>query len=249
MESALDNEELAKLVVGARGARRQRVNRALLASLLREGNSEGTEENGEAEGEEETGDDEQNIVRLLVGSRMLRRRRIRNLLLAHILRERSTGDDEEGDVTDDEGGSEGGDGQLMKVLIGSRLLRRRRARRMLLAHLLRSRGESGEDEGFEGDEDTGEDEGGDDNRIVRMLIGSRFLRRKRARRVLLAHLLRSRNDTGDDESGDEESGEDGGSEDGRFARLLIGSRILRKKRARRMLLAHLLKGQKEEATV
>jgi hypothetical protein len=30
-------------------------------------------------------------------------------------------------------------------------------------------------------------------------------------------------------------------------RLLIGSRILKRKRARRMLLAHLLKGKKEEA--
>jgi hypothetical protein len=39
--------------------------------------------------EGEGGGDEHQIVRLLVGDRMLRRRRLRRLTLAHILRERA----------------------------------------------------------------------------------------------------------------------------------------------------------------
>ena len=53
-------------------------------------------------GSEGGGRDEKEIVRLLIGSRMLRRRRIRNLLLAHLLREGREREDED----EDEGGSE-----------------------------------------------------------------------------------------------------------------------------------------------
>ncbi len=78
----------------------------------------------------------------------------------------------------------------MRLLIGSRILRRRRARRMLLGHLLRERGEAGEEE------DEGEDEfaeGGDnERRLLKLLIGHRTRQSKRARRLLMGHLLRER---------------------------------------------------------
>jgi hypothetical protein len=77
----------------------------------------------------------------------------------------------------------------MRLLIGSRILRRRRVRRTLLAHLLR---ESGEAE----DEDEGEDEfgeGGDkEHHLLRLLGGQGIRQRSRARRLLMAHLLRER---------------------------------------------------------
>jgi hypothetical protein len=61
-------------------------------------------------------------------------------------------------------------------------------RRALLAHLLRERHE---EEGDDEDED-GEDEGGEHREILRLLIGSRLLRRRRMQRALLAHLLREK---------------------------------------------------------
>ena len=95
-------------------------------TLLREP----TESSEEIEGE--GGQDERKLARLIVGSRMLRRRRMRNLLLAHLLREGGQGDDEgeEGD---------GEDHRLLRLLIAGGLLRRRRMRRLLLARLLRER--------------------------------------------------------------------------------------------------------------
>jgi hypothetical protein len=78
--------------------------------------------------------------------------------------------------------------------------------------------------------------------FVRLLIGSRMLRRRRIRTLLMAHLLRERQER-DDEDGDE-----GGSEDHRLARLLIRGRIARRRRLRRLLLAKLLKEQHEGAT-
>jgi hypothetical protein len=78
----------------------------------------------------------------LIGSRILRRRRIRRAVLLHLLRERREGEDEdededEGEGDEDEGG--GGERRLLRLLVGSRLLRRRRMRRALLAHLARER--------------------------------------------------------------------------------------------------------------
>jgi hypothetical protein len=148
----------------------------------------------------DVGDDDEeegrNIVRALIGSRMLRRRRVRRLLLAHLLKERGASEegDDEGDVGE---GDDDEDRSLMRLVIGSKILRRRRARRMLLAHLARERAAAGEEEEFEegegeGDDDFGEGGGGDDNRIMKLLIGSRILRRKRARRMILAHLLKER---------------------------------------------------------
>jgi hypothetical protein len=56
---------------------------------LREGHEGDEIEEGESEGEEEGGGEERQIVRLLLGGRMLRRRKLRRLALAHILQERA----------------------------------------------------------------------------------------------------------------------------------------------------------------
>ena len=129
-------------------------------------------------------------MRLLIGSRILRRRRVRRMLLAHLLRERSGAEEDEDEADDEYGEGSEDEGRVMRLLIGSRILRRRGARRMLLAHLLRERGEA------EADEDEGADEfgeGGDkEHRLLRLLAGHRLQHRRRARRMLMAHLLRER---------------------------------------------------------
>jgi len=241
-----DEHRIARLLIGSRLLRRRRLRNLLLAHLLRE---RGEAEDEDDEGEEGSAEDEgRRIARLLIGSRLLRRRRLRNLLLAHLLRERGEAEDE-----DDEGEESGGeedegerDHRLLRLLIGSRMLRRGRARRMLLAHLLREKGESEEESG-DSDDEIGEDEGDDDHRLLRALIASRVLRHRRARRMLLAHLLRKKAGVEHEyEEGEEDMGEDGGDKEHRIMRLLIGSRILRRGRARRMLLAHLLRERFEE---
>jgi hypothetical protein len=65
---------------------------------------------------------------------MLRRRRLRRLALAHLLKERGEGDDE---AEDDEEG-DGEDRRLVRLLLGGRMLRRRRLHRLALTHLLRA---------------------------------------------------------------------------------------------------------------
>ena len=191
MSSAtMDTEELARLALGGRALKNRRIRRVLLARLL---NENAASENGDESEEvgEEGGDEEREVVRALIGSRMLRRRRVRRVLLAHLLRTKGEFETE-GDEGEEETGEEGGDEhEIVRALIASRLLRRRRVRRALLVHLLRSKGEF-ETEGDEGDEDTGEDYGGEESEVVRALIGSRILRRRRVRRVLLAHLLREK---------------------------------------------------------
>ena len=62
---------------------------------------------------------------------------------------------------------------------------------MLLAHLLRESGEAGEEEDEGQDEDG---EGGGEHKLARLLIGKGMARRARARRMLLAHLLRERSE-------------------------------------------------------
>jgi hypothetical protein len=138
----------------------------------------------------------------------------------------------------------------MRLLIGSRLLRRRRARRMLLAHLLRERSgaeeEEDEDEGEPEDEDELGEGGDSERRLMRLLIGSRILRRRRVRRTLLAHLLRESGEAeGDEDEGEDEFGE-GGDKEHHLLRLLGGQGIRQRSRARRLLMAHLLR-EREEA--
>lgn len=185
------------------------------------------------------------FARLALGGRALKNRRLRRAIIARLLNE--NGETSNGEETE-EVGEEGGDEQeLVRALIGSRMLRRRRVRRALLTHLLRAKNEA-EAEGDEGEEGFGEEGGGDEQEIVRALIASRVLRRRRVRRALLARLLRG--DGGFDAEGDEggydvDEGED---DDRELARALIGSRMLRHRRVRRAILTHLL-NERQESTV
>ena len=76
--------------------------------------------------------------------------------------------------------------RAIRLLLGGRTLRRRKLRRLALAHLLNEGGEGAEDDEME------EDEGGEEQRAIRMLLGGRTLRRRKLRRLALAHLLRER---------------------------------------------------------
>ena len=126
----------------------------------------------------------------LLSGRALRRRQVSRQMLARMLGEHAESE-EEGDegLDGEEGGDEGR--RLVRLLVGSRLLRKRRVRRLMLAHLLRE-GSEAEDEGDEGEGASGEEEGGREHKIARLLIASRILRRRRVRRALLAHLLREK---------------------------------------------------------
>jgi hypothetical protein len=249
-DSTMEEEDLARLAVGGRAMRRQRLSRRLLARMLGardEGDYESEE--GDDEFEDSGGDQERRLARLLVGSRILRQRRLRRLMLAHLLRERGEADDTD---SDDEMGAEGEEGegkerQLIRLLVGSRIMRRNRVRRALLAHLLSERGEADDEDTDDETADAEEGEGGE-RKLVRLLIGSRILRRRRVRRALLAHLVRERGEAEDEDvEGDEETADDGAGRERRIIRLLIGSRLLRRRRARRALLAHLLREREEEA--
>jgi hypothetical protein len=128
---------------------------------------------------------------------MLRRRRVRRALLAKLIRDRNeTGSegDEDDDEIGEEGGEEGSDRerQFLRLVMGSRILRRRRVRRALLAKLIRERGAAG-GESDEYDEDEGDDDGPDlERQVSRLLVGGQMVKRRRARRALV-HFLRNRN--------------------------------------------------------
>ena len=98
-----------------------------------------------------------------------------------------TGEEEE---TDEDFGEEGGDreGKFIRLVIGSRILRRRRVRKAVLAHLLKERAEAGEESDEE--EETGEEAGGADleREVARLLIGGRAIKRRRMRRALARNL-------------------------------------------------------------
>jgi len=189
--------DLAKVAAGSRALRNGRVRRALIARLLSE--QEGAEDVGEEGADEEGGDEDGRIMRALVGSRVLKRRRLRKLLLAHLIKQRSEAGDEadEGDEDTDEAEDEGGDDrQVARLLVGSRMLRRRRVRKAVLAYLIRERneGEAEDGEDFEASDDIGEDGTESGRKFVKLLVGSRVLRRRRVRRAVVAKLLRDRND-------------------------------------------------------
>jgi hypothetical protein len=75
--------------------------------------------------------------------------------------------------------------QALRLLLGGRMLRGRKLRRLALAYLL-GEGDEAEDNNME------EEEGGEERRALRMLIGGRRLRGRKLRRLVLAHLLRER---------------------------------------------------------
>jgi hypothetical protein len=64
---------------------------------------------------------------------MMRRRRFRRMLLAHLLRE---GADEEGEGGEGEDGDEDDESRLLRLLIGRRMMRRRQARRVGRSRIL-----------------------------------------------------------------------------------------------------------------
>ena len=81
---------------------------------------------------------------------------------------------------------------------------------------------------------------GEDREVLRLLLGGRALRRNRLRRLVLAHLLRERHEGDEIEEGESEGEEEGGGEERQIVRLLVGGRALRRRKLRRMALAHIL---------
>ena len=189
----------------------------------------------------------EDLARLALGSRARKNTRIRRALVARLINEQSGGaEDEDYDDTAEGGGD---DRELARLIAGSRLLRKRRFRRLVLAHLLNEGGaEEGESEYDEEDADADENGGASDAELGRLLVASRMLRRRRVRRALLAHII-SENAGGDEETGEgeEELDEDGGR-DGAFVRMVIASRVLRRRRVRKAVIAHLLKERASEDT-
>jgi len=204
-DSTLEDEELVRLL-GGRALRRRRVSRAVLARMLGE-NSEEDEDEDEGTGEEaqEGSDTERRLIKLLIGSRMLKRRRLRRMLIAHLLREKAeSGEEDEGEEAEGEESGQDGEHRLLKLLIASRWLRRRRVRRALIAHLVRERSGAEEDEGEGAEEEEGLGEEGEESsekerRLVKLLVASRMLKRRRVRRALLAHLLREKREEPEEE--------------------------------------------------
>jgi hypothetical protein len=188
---------------------------------------------------------EQELVRLMLGGKMLRRHRLRQALLAHILREKGEeegGSEAEGFEDETESGTD--EHKLARLLIGKNIVRRRRLRALMLAHLLREKREAAEeDAGVSGEEDE-EDEGGNEHRLAKLLIGSGIARRRRLRALMLAQLLRDKHEAAGEEEEDsgEEVGEGEDDSDHQLARLLIGSSIARRHRLRKALFAQALRG-------
>jgi hypothetical protein len=252
--AARDEDVIARLLVSGGLLRRRRVRRLLLARLLNEARETGEEPEFEHEEEgEEGGVSDRGIARFLIASGLLRRRRMRRIILAHLMRERGgEGVEEFGEHEGFEGVEEGGpssDRKIARFLIVSGILRRRRVRQMVMAHLMREHGEGVEEFGEYGGGFEGAEEGGPTTgrKVARFLIASGILRRRAVRRMVLAHLLRERGGEGVEEFGEHEGvegfeGEEvgGGGEDRRIVRQIVASGVLRKRRIRRMLLARLL---------
>ncbi len=184
--------------------------------------------------------DNDEILKLALMGGGLRRRRAARALAAHLLKERISGEDEEDGEGEGEEEAEGfSDRRLVKVLLASRLLRKRRLRRLMLAHLLRERSES--EEGDEEGESGEEAEGGDERKLARLLVASRILRRRRVRQALLMHVLRQGSESEGEEAEGEDQEDEGADRERQLAKLLIGGRMARRGRARRALVAHLLR--------
>ena len=144
-------------------------------------------EGGEEYGGEESRERARKLVNLLVVGRMRRHQQLRKLLLAHLIKERAEGAEEEDEEI--EGGADyGGDEErerarkLVGLLIVGRAHRHQQLRKLLLAHLIKERmeGSEEEDEGDEGHERA--------RKLARTLIAGRMHRQKQLRRVLAAYL-------------------------------------------------------------
>jgi len=240
MDTTMETEELARLALGGKARRNTRIRRALIARLLNEQDAAVDPDGGEDPGGE--GDDEERqLVQALVGTRLLRRRRLRKLLKAKLVSERGESVDEsdEGEEETGEGGED--EQELARLLIGSRMFRRRRVRRALLAALVREH--SGTTEDTEEVDDESEEDGGErEGKFIRLVIGSRILRRRRVRRAVLAHLLKERAEAGTESDEEEDVGEEGADLEREVARLLVGGRVMKRRRLRRALAHHLANG-------
>ena len=87
--------------------------------------------------EPETEGEDREVLRVLLGGRGLRRRKLRRLALAQLLREGNEPEEIEEEEGEEEGGGE--ERQIVRLLLGGRMLRRRKLRRIALAELLQER--------------------------------------------------------------------------------------------------------------
>lgn len=235
MDTTVEAEDLARLALGKRAKGNTRIRRALIANLLNEQEEGATDGDGAGTNADEGDDEERQLIQALVGTRLLRRRKLRKLLKAKLVAERGETDEYDEDVEDTEETGEN-DRELARLLIGSRLLKRRRVRRALLAAAVRERAAASE-----GDDETDEDvaeEGGDrEGNFIRLVIGSRILRRRRVRRALLAHLAKERGEADTESDVDEDAVDEGADLEREVARLLIGGRTVRRRRMGRAAVA------------
>ena len=201
MSSAtMDTEELARLALGGRALKNRRVRRAIIARLINEnGESYEGDESEEGDEEEETatgGGEDREMLRLLIGSKMLRRRTRPSRAVSRICSGRRA---KRPKATRKRTPTKrpGGEGRELV-----RALDRQQdpaSPKGPSCHTHPSaQGESRDrvrgigDSETEGDEETGDEGGGEDREIVRALIASKMLRRRRVRRALLTHLLREK---------------------------------------------------------
>jgi hypothetical protein len=188
------------------------------------------------------------VVRLLVGGRIAKNRRLRRLLLAHLLKERMEGGEQDEEDIDSDEGDENTERErkLVGLLVVGRMQRHRQLRRLLLAHLLKERMEGAEDDDESIDEGEEDDEGESTERararkLVGLLVVGRLQRHRQLRRLMLAHLLKERMEGAEDdgEGIDDDAGDEGSEKARKLARLLVVGRMRRHQQLRRLLAAHL----------
>src|SRR3974377_188731 len=108
-------------------------------------------EGGEEQGSDASRERARQLVNRLVVGRLRRHRQLRKLLLAHLLKERAEGAEEEDEEI--EGGSDYGSDEehegartLVALLVVGRMRRHQQLRKLLLAHLIKERMEGAEEE-------------------------------------------------------------------------------------------------------
>src|SRR5215469_484981 len=97
---------------------------------------------------EEWSEEERRLLRALIGGDMLRLRRMRRLMLSHLLRDGVEGDEEDEEEAEESGDE---DRRLFRLLVATGILRRRGLRRLLVAHLRGERTEEGGKDEREGE--------------------------------------------------------------------------------------------------
>ncbi len=236
MDTNIETDELARVALGGRARHNTRIRRALLARLLNEQDGASSDGVGGDDAADEDQDEDRQLIQALVGTRLVHKRRLRKLLKAKLVKERADGSDDYDEGNEDSGEGTEDEQELGRLLIGSRMLRRRRVRRALLAALVRER--AGADDSDEGTDDSEEDGGDREGKFIRLVIGSGVLRRRRVRRALLAHLVKDRGEASFDSDEGEDSDDDGADLEREVARLLVGVRVVRRRRMRGAAVRH-----------